>query len=190
MVPLASYWRVKVTGNFSLLRCHPTQFRCTIYIKCTHRLHLWKYPHMSMFNHLVDYTNSCWWQAQILFSLFNKLFQHFFFSFFSTGTLFEFTSLNDIIISYCNISKHKIYKGYRDIMYYVCTPVYVRCRNTRNCIRSTKMCNGLKTCMNKWNSSNDCIHLKHQLQTLGNDVNVDQNPRRIIGLFFTAFHLF
>lgn len=82
-------------------------------------------------------------------------------------------------------------KGYRDIMYYVCTPVYVRCRSSRNCVRSTKMCNGLKSCMNKWNSSNDCVHLKRKLHTMGNDVNVDQKPpARFIGLFFTAFHFY
>lgn len=79
-------------------------------------------------------------------------------------------------------------KGYRDIMYYVCTPVYVRCRTNRHCVRSTKICNGLKNCMNKWNSSTDCIHLKRKLQTLSNDVNVVQNPpATFIGLFFTAF---
>lgn len=83
-------------------------------------------------------------------------------------------------------------KGYRDIMYYVCTPVYVRCRDTRHCVRSTpKICNGVKNCMNKWNSSNDCIHLKRKLYTLSNDVNVVQNaPARFIGLFFTAFHFY
>lgn len=81
------------------------------------------------------------------------------------------------------------FKGYRDIMYYVCTPVYVRCQNTRHCVRSTKMCNGLKNCMNKWNSSNDCIHLKRNLHTISNDVDVVRNPpARFIGLFFTAFH--
>lgn len=79
-------------------------------------------------------------------------------------------------------------KGYRDIMYYVCTPVYLRCRTNRHCVRSTKICNGLKNCMNKWNSSTDCIHLKRKLHTLSNDVNVVQNsPATFIGLFFTAF---
>lgn len=82
-------------------------------------------------------------------------------------------------------------KGYRDIMYYVCTPVYVRCRNSRHCVRSTNICNGFKHCMNKWNSSNDCIHLKRKLHTLNNDVDVVQNPpARFIGLFFTAFHFY
>lgn len=80
-------------------------------------------------------------------------------------------------------------EGYRDIIYYVCTPIYARCRNNRNCVRSTKMCDGLKYCMNKWNTSNvDCIHLKRKLHSL-NNLNDDGAARtHFIGLFFTAFN--
>ena len=73
-------------------------------------------------------------------------------------------------------------------MYYVCTPVYVRCRVNRHCKQSPKICNGIESCTNKWNSSRNCIHLRRKLQTLSNDVNVVHNPPgKFIGLFFTAF---
>lgn len=84
-------------------------------------------------------------------------------------------------------------KGYRDIIQYVCTPIYIRCRTIPNCVRSPNICNGVKKCMNKWNTTNDCIHLKRRLHTMNNDVRVvgqRLSPASFIGLFFTAFNFF
>lgn len=73
-------------------------------------------------------------------------------------------------------------KGYRDIMHYVCTPIYyIRCPK---CVHSPNICNGLKNCMNKWNTTKDCIHLKRTLHAMIHDVN---DGRTIIGLLFQLF---
>ncbi|KAG5681002.1 hypothetical protein PVAND_010471 [Polypedilum vanderplanki] len=65
-------------------------------------------------------------------------------------------------------------KGYRDIIRYVCTPIYVLC-GIPNCVRSPNQCKGLEKCMSKWNITNDCVHLKQR--PTNNDVFfVGQRP--------------
>ena len=75
-------------------------------------------------------------------------------------------------------------------MHYVCTPIYyIRCPN---CAYSSNFCNGLKSCMNMWNLTEECVHLKRTLQAMINDV-IDNfaklKPGTFIGLLFQLIFL-
>lgn len=71
-------------------------------------------------------------------------------------------------------------------MYYVCTPIYVRCRNKRNCVQSSKICNGAKKCIDRWNSG-DCTHVKRELRSMGQQ-QPSGTSKHFIGLLFQHFN--